>query len=247
MLLALELESLRIGDRRAGLHTQQRIVRFVVVAMHVVRVVGGEQRSADATSDLDQLRVRVALGLHAVVLQLDEQVVLAEDLLQPAGLLQRALLVALDQRLQNLATETAGRGHQAAVVLLEQLPIHARLVVVALEEREAGELDQVAIALVAFSEQRQVVVELLAAFGVATGIVDTPTPCGPFVPTVVGHVRLGADDRLHALAATLLVEVEDAVHVAVVGDAEPRLSVLHCLGDEIVEHALAPSSIENSV
>ena len=40
---------------------------------------------------------------------------------------------------------------------------------------------------------------------------------------------------LIALLAALLVEVEDAVHVAVVGDADRRLAVGHRLGHDLVE------------
>ena len=126
--------------------------------------------------DLDELRVGLALGGEPVVLQLDEQVVLAEDLLQPAGLGERALLVALQQRLQDVAAEAAGGGDEPVVVLLEQLPVDLRLVVVALEEGEAGQLDEVAVALVGLGEQGQVVVELLAALGVAARVVDPATP-----------------------------------------------------------------------
>ena len=58
------------------------------------------------------------------------------------------------------------------VVLLEQLPVHPGLVVVALEEREAGELDQVAVPDLVLGQQDEVVVELLAALGVAARVVD---------------------------------------------------------------------------
>ena len=145
------------------------------------------------------LRVGLALGRQAVVLQLDEQVVAPEDVLQPAGLLQRALLVALQQRLQDVAAEAAGGGDEALVVLREQLPVEARLVVVALEEGPAGELDQVAVADVVLGQQREVVVELLAALGVAAGVVDAAPAGRALAAVVVGHVGLGADDRLDAL------------------------------------------------
>ncbi len=239
VLLSLELEALGVAEHRVGLHAQQRGVRLVVVSVHVVRVVGGDDGRTDAAGDLDQLRVGVALGLQPVVLQLDEQVVPAEDLLQPAGLLQRALLVTLQQRLQHVAAEAAGGGDEPVVVLLEQLPVHPRLVVVTLEEREAGELDEVAIALVVLGQQREVVVELLAALGVATGVVDAATARRPLAPRLVRHVGLGADDGFHALVAALLEELEDAVHVAVVGDAERGLSVLHGLGHQFVEAGCA--------
>jgi hypothetical protein len=88
VLLAFELEPLRVRQGGAGLHAQQRVVGLVVLTVRVVRVVGGEQRRADPAGDLDQLRVGLVLGGEPVVLQFDEQVVLAEDLLQPAGLLE---------------------------------------------------------------------------------------------------------------------------------------------------------------
>ena len=85
VLGALELEPLRVGEQRAGLHAQQRVVRDGVLAVRVVAVVGGEQRRADAPGDLDQLRVGPVLVGEAVVLQLDEEVVAAEDVLEPGG------------------------------------------------------------------------------------------------------------------------------------------------------------------
>ena len=153
VLLALELEPLRVGDQCPGLHAQQRVVRLVVFAVRVVRVVGGEQRRTDLPGDLDQLRVGVVLGGQPVVLQFDEQVVLAEDVLQAAGLLDGALLVALEQRLQHVTAEAPGGGDEAVVVLLEQLPVHPGLVVVALEEGQARELDEVAVPDLVLGEQ----------------------------------------------------------------------------------------------
>ena len=82
VLGALELEPLRIGQHRLRLHAQQHVVRLVVVAMGVMRVVRREQRRADAAGELDELRVGASLFGEAMVLQLDEQVVLAEDVLQ---------------------------------------------------------------------------------------------------------------------------------------------------------------------
>ena len=207
--------------------------------VRVVAVVGGEERGADLLGDLDQLRVRVALGLQTVVLQFDEQVVAPEDVLQPGGLGERTLLVAVEQRLQHVAAEAAGGGDQAVGVLLEQLPVHPGLVVVALHEGQARQLDQVLVTGLVLGQQREVVVELLAALGVATGVVD-PAPAGrSLAAVVVGHVGLGADDRLDPLLVALAVEVERAVHVAVIGDADRRLAVADGLGDELVESSRA--------
>ena len=124
-------------------------------------------------------------------------------------------------------------------VLLEQLPVHPGLVVVALHEGEARELDQVLVAGLVLGQQREVVVELLAALGVATRVVDPAAAGRSLAAVVVGHVGLGADDRLDPLLVALAVEVERAVHVAVIGDADRRLAVADRLGDELVEPSRA--------
>jgi len=134
-----------------------------------------------------------------------------------------------------VAAQAAGGGDEALGVLLEQLPVHPRLVVVALHEGEARELDEVLVTGLVLGQQREVVVELLAALGVATGVVDASPAGRPFAAMVVGHVGLGADDRLDPLLVALAVEVERAVHVAVIGDADRRLAVPDGLGDEFVE------------
>ena len=87
---------------------------------------------------------------------------------------------------------------------LQQLPVDARLRVVALEEAERGELDQVGVALVRLGQQRQV--RVAARAGVA----------------VVGDVDLAAHDRLDPLLRRLLVEVDGAGQRAVVGQRHRR-------------------------
>ncbi|TPW09855.1 MAG: Na+/proline symporter [Acidimicrobiaceae bacterium] len=179
VLGAFELEALRIAQQRAGLHAQQGVVSLVVVLMGVVRVVGGDQRGADPAGDLDQLGVGLALRRETVVLQLDEQVVLAEDVLQPTRLGEGAPVVTVQKRLQHVTTEASGGGDDSLVVPLEQFPVDLRLVVVALEEGQAGELDEVPVTLIGLGQQGEVVVELPATLGVAARIVETTTSRRP--------------------------------------------------------------------
>ena len=79
------------------------------------------------------------------------------------------------------------------------------------------------------------VVELVAGFRVAARVVGATPARRSLRPVVVGHVGLRADHRLDAVALALLVEVEDPVHVAVIGDAHRRLSVGDSPGDRLVE------------
>src|SRR5205814_2153560 len=104
-------------------------------------------------------------------------------------------------------------------------PVDPGLVVVALEVGAGGELDEVLVARLVLGQCGEVVVELLAALGVATGVVDATAPGGALEAGVVRHVQLGADDGGDAGRPAGRVEVEDAVHVAVVGDADRGLPV----------------------
>ena len=200
-----------------------------VVLVGVVQVVGGEQRCAEVVGDLQKLGVAVVLGADAVVLQLDVQRVAPEDVLQAAGPAPGLVVVAGEQGLLHHAAEAPGGGHEALGVVGEHLPVHPGLVVVALEECPAGQLEQVAIAGVAVGEQGQVVVELPAALAVVAGVVDLgilgPVTVGALVAALERHVGLGADDRLDVVRLAGPVEVEDPVHVAVVGDAQRGLAV----------------------
>ena len=225
VLVTLELEPLGIRQHGPGLHAQQGVVGLVVLAVGVVGVVGGEQGGVQLTGDVEQLWVGVALGRQAVVLQLDEEVVAPEDVLQPRRLLECARAVTAEQRLENVAAEAPGGRDEPVVVLGEELPIQPGLVVVPLEERLARELDQVAVADLVLGQQGQVVVELLAPLRVTARVVDAAAARRALAAVVVGHVGLGADDRLDPLPPALLVELERPVHVAVIGDAESRLTV----------------------
>ena len=75
----------------------------------------------------------------------------------------------------------------------------------------------------------------LAAFGVTARVVDATSPRRSLGAVIVGHVGLGADDRLDALSLALLVELQGAVHVAVIGDADRRLAVADRFGHHLIE------------
>ena len=128
--------------------------------------------------------------------------------------------------MQDVAPEATGRGDDPVMVLVEQIPIDLGLAVIPLHEGPAGELDEVLVADVVLGEQGQVVVGLLAALGLSPGVVDPAASQRQALESVVvGHVGLDADDRLDTGCSRGLVERQDPVHVAVVGDADGRLAV----------------------
>ena len=157
-------------------------------------------------------RNTVTSSSMAVVLQLDEEVVAAEDVLEARRRFERGLLVARQDQLRDEPAEAAGRRGDALVVTLEQLPVAARLVVVAVEVRAARDLDEVAVALVGLGEHREVEDLVLGALR-------------PVEARRVGEVALHAEHRLDAGVARGRVHRERAVHVPVVGDADRGLAV----------------------
>lgn len=95
----------------------------------------------------------------------------------------------------------------ALVVLAQEVLVDARLVVHALDVGQRDELDEIAIARLVLREQDQMVV---------ADAIDLAV----FLARARGHVDLAADDGLHALLLCLFIEVDDAVHGAVVGDGD---------------------------
>ncbi len=196
-----------------------------VIVMHVVQVVRRHERRAQLARDLDELGIGAELFGHPMVLEFDVEVLLTEDALETAGQFERLGVVVVQERLQDDATETARGRNQSVVIALEQVPIESGLVVVPLEEGQRREFAKVAIARVVHREQREVVIELLTALGLAAGVVDLAASRGTIEARVRGHVGLETDDRRHVVLATGLVEIDHAVEVAVVGDGDGALPI----------------------
>ena len=225
-VVGVELPVVRVLQRVAGLDAQQRLVRARVRVAEVVDVTRRDRRQPRLAGELDELRKDARLHVEMRVLQLDVGVVAAEHLRQPVELVVGVAGAALLERLRNATGQAAGQRDQACLVPLEQLPVDARLVVVALEIAEARELDQVRVALVVAREEGQVRVALLLRLA------------------VLGDVDLAADDRLHAGALRLLEELDRTGEAAVIRQGDGR----HLeLGRPLDEVRNAARSVENRV
>ena len=200
------------GDRALGLHAQQRRVMVVVLATQVVHVAGADQAAAELARDLDDALVALVLRREAVLLQLEVNVVGAEHVAQVIGMRARIVLAVVEQALTEARGQTAGERDHALGVALDQTHVDRRLAALQpVEKAGRGELDEVAIARVVGGEQRQVV-----ALG----------PARPTRRVVVDEVDLTADDRLDAVLVAGLVQLDGAVHDAVIGQSEGRLAEL---------------------
>ena len=124
-----------------------------------------------------------------------------------------------------MPAEAAGGGDEAIGIALEEFPVDSRLVVIPLEECEARQLNQVAVSGLILCEQGEVVVDLVAALGFASGVVHAPATGWSLAAVFMRHIGLGAEDRFDPSGTALFVELERAVHVPVIGDPDCGLTI----------------------
>ena len=128
VLGAVEPKALFVAHERACLDAQECIVGHGIVLAGVVAVVGGQQRRTQFLGETNELRVGALLFGDAVVLEFDEQVVPAEDVLKASGPFPGTLVVVPEERLEDLAAETAGGCDQPLAVVGQDLPVDPRRV-----------------------------------------------------------------------------------------------------------------------
>ncbi|MNS22864.1 hypothetical protein D3C72_546690 [compost metagenome] len=132
------VELLGVREQLAGLDAHERVVGLRVLEAGVVGVVRRHVLDAQVLGHLQEDLVDDLLGLAAVlvdqvvVLELQVEVV-AFQLLEPAGALVGRLDVAAEDVLGDLRAQAAREEDDALGVLLEDLVVHAGLVVIALE------------------------------------------------------------------------------------------------------------------
>ena len=195
-----------------------------VLAAQVVDVGGGDQRTAELCGEAPHRLVDLLLLGEPVALDLEVDVLGAEDPDELVDVGPRVLRATLDDAPARARLQAAGQAEHAVGVALEQVEVDPGLALVeALEEAAARELDEVAVAGVGLGQQRQVVA------------LDAAVAHRP----VVDEVGLEAEQRLDVVLAAGLEELDRAVHDAVVGEAERRLTELRRAGREGIDVARA--------
>ena len=159
--------------------------------------------------------------VEAVVHQLEEVVVPAEDVLVVRGDLPGRVVVAVAQVHLHLAGRAAGRADQALAVLGQQLAVDARLLEEAVAPGAGAEPEEVVHPLGRLAEQRHVRVGAARADVVGAAAVEVDA-LALEAADVGREVGLDADDRLDPGVLGLLVELVGPEHVAVVGHRHRR-------------------------
>ena len=206
ILSALVAHTILVLQLLAGLDAEQNVVRLGVRRQRVMHVVRRHQLNAGLRAHAQKLLVDDLLVGDPMILQFQEEIALAENLL----VLQRdlfALVVHAAHQITRYFPRKAGaQRNDALVVLLQNFLIDTRFVIVTLHKARRDDLDQIGIADVVFRQQHQMIVSVLTA-----GILTVK-------PGIWRIVHLAPEDWLDTLRARRPVKVDHAVHCAVVGD-----------------------------
>ena len=215
---ALQEHFFGLHPRRLGLveaHARrdagERPLRARVVALQVVGVVARHHGEVELLRELEETAVERVLLEQPVVLQLDEEVPRIEHLLEGDQRAARDVRGVLQQPLGDQPAEAAGHHHQALGVALEHREVGLRGDAFGdIEPGARDQRDEVAIALLGGRQHRQVI-----------GAVE-PVLVGSIAGKRVPEGHLAPENRLDARGVGLLIEVDRAMHVAVVGERHRR-------------------------
>ncbi len=167
----------------------------------VMDIVGGHQRDAELITHRDEGMVHLFELGNGLTLYFEVEI--AEYLAVPLCRLPGVLKSSLQNQSRHLPYQTTGEGNKPLVVLLQKLPVHPRTVVKAFEMGFGYYLDKVLVAGIVLGQKNEMImvsVDYIAAEA-----------------TSRRHVYLTADDGLYPRFSGGAVELDDAVHSAVVG------------------------------
>ncbi len=230
----LELERRR-GQRGRGLDAQQRGVCGRLVLVGVVGVVGDDVLQPELAGDLLQATSRALVDVDAVVHQLDEVVLPAEDVAEVGSSVQRLLLLAEADPGGDLPRRAAGGGHQALAVLGEQLPVDPGFAEEALHRGPGLQLEQVVQTDRVPRPDGHVRERTGAGDVVALLVLLAPADRRLVVAGGRGDVGLHTDDRRDPRRRRPRVEVVRPVQVSVVCDRDGRHLEPLGLGEHVLE------------
>ena len=221
LVTAEAAHALGVAQRVAVGHADPRLVGLEVVGFEELDRVGGDDRQAQLRRQgHGRAHVRLVTGqLRALQLEVEAA---RKERRQPLRHIACARRVAHRQRLADCAHQAAGERDQPAAEFLQPRPLHPGLVAALhiADPRARQDLAQVQIALAVLHQQQQP--------GGGAGIAGGGRAVG-LEPDV------DADDRLHALLARGVVELDAAEQIGQIGDGHRGLAVLRGGIDRVVD------------
>ena len=212
-LIGLKLHARGVGYGFLHLDAHEHVLIIRVLFLKVVRVVGKRKGYAGFAVEPQQPLGGAVLDLKAVVLYLKIKALRPEKLVKLKGFFLRALVVSRSQHPRYRSGGAAGKADKPRRVLMQQLPVDARLYIEALGEGRGHKITQVLIALLVSAQKDEVGVFRVDAVLLAEALTRR-------------DIDLAADNGLYPLGAAGLVKRDGAVHNAVVGYRDGALPQL---------------------
>ena len=150
------------------------------------------------------------LGLDAVVLQLQKEIVLAENIRKLQSIGFRSVIVVLHQTPGDGTCQAGGQGDEAPGMPAQQSQVHSGLSVEAPQESGGYQAGQIGVALHILAQKDQMIRLVVDAVDM---VLHTPGR----------NVDLTADDGLHPGCLGGFIKIDDAVHNAVIRDCNGSL------------------------
>ena len=145
-LVGGKLHAVRVAHRLAGLDAEQDFLRVSVVVMQVVAIVGGNEGNTGFSRKPDQIAIHSLFDFKTLILNLEKEILLAEDVAKLVGVLAGLIEALLDDVFSDRAAQARGQRNQSLAVLREKFVIDPGLVVKAFQEAGGNQLNQIAIA-----------------------------------------------------------------------------------------------------
>ncbi len=172
-----------------------------------MNVVGGQVTGLVVRPQVHQRAVDEFQVFHVVLLEFEEEVVLAEQVVVPVQAAAGGLDLTLADEPRHFGRHAAGGADQPLGVAGQEILVDARIIIEPLQLSRRSDLEQVLITGLIFCQQEQ-----MGGAPVFLGVV--------VLHAAGGHVGLQADDGLDAGIFAGVVKLDHAEHGAVVGDRQ---------------------------
>src|ERR1019366_3088020 len=150
--------------------------------------------------------MNAVLHLQALVLNLEEEVLFAEEVAIESGGRARRLVLAFRQALGDFAFQASGKPDQPLRMLRQEFLANAWLVVKAAQRSFRRDLHQVAVAFFVFGEHQQMVVSVTVGGSARDDVI-----------VFLANVEFAANNRFDAGLVRCIHEMHGAKNIAVIG------------------------------
>ena len=202
-LIGIHAHAVLVIQRFARLDAHEHLLRFGVLAAHIVAVVGDHQGNAGALTHIDDARQQALFLRDAMIHDFDIKMIGAKQRSHLAGILFSLGDAAVQQELWQIARQARRQADQPLAVLAQQFIIDTRLIVKTARKGLAAQIHQVLVARIVLAQQNQV-----AIFAVGVHL---------FIH-IGAQVHFAPDHRMHARILAGGVKIHHAIEHAMVGD-----------------------------